>query len=127
MELSYPESVLQLQSSGYLADGWTEAGLDVVDFSPQSGNAGAATLIYVPQPVGLANLVCDPLRGCAITIRSHGEYALLVPSEHLLEWAAEATTPRPRWLQPFLDFEVSMIARLNHNDPTRSGCICNST
>ncbi len=123
MELSFPDCVSQLEESGYLLEGWREAGLAIADFTADSANCSEWTLIYVPQPIGLASLIRIPGSSC-VSMRSYSEYSLLVPEKHYPLWKAGAASPHTWWLKPFLAFKVREITYFNQIDQRLSRCGC---
>ena len=123
MELSFPENMSQLEESGYLLDAWGQPGMTVVDFTKESTELNEWTLIYVPEPVGMASLIRVPGRSC-IRMRSYRQYCLLVPSQHFSTWSSDTPIPYPTWLSPFLDLGLRDIAHFNETDGALSRCGC---
>ncbi len=116
LELSFPDCVSHLEESGYLLEGWREAGMALVAFTADSADCNEWTLIYVPQPVGLASIIKVPGR-INVPMRSYTEYSLLVPQEQLSLWKPAGSPPRTWWIRPFWGLNVAEIAHFSKAGP----------
>jgi len=121
MELSYPESVHQLLDSGYL-DAAAPTKVELLDFTPDASRADDLTLIYIPQPIGRTTLITAPGKGCGDTLRSYREYCLAVPEAHIQVWIGDGKLRNTNWMEPFYNFGVHDILRINQENPGASSC-----
>jgi hypothetical protein len=121
MEFSYPESVQQLLDSGYL-DEARPAKVELVDFTSEVGQSNDLTLVYVPQPVGRTALISAPGKGCGSTLRSYREYCLAVPIKHIKVWIGDGKLRNTNWMEPFYNFGLHDILRINQENPGASSC-----
>lgn len=124
-ELSYPQDWEQFESSGYLLEGWKEAGYAISGYDEFHYEDGNRQLVYIPLPIGLAELKRVPGMHCAFSRRCFYAYSLLIPEQAASIWM-EPSSMHTRWIDPFLCRGFREVMHVNKNEPGMSGCsLCN--
>lgn len=122
MELSYPDCVKQLTTSGYLIPEWENLYLYVYDFNSPFNNLSDKDIIYIPQPFGLVKLINVPGKSCAYRMRCYLEYSLCVPDCFTSYWINDSNNLCTEWMSSFQKFGVTEIMHVNNTKPELSTC-----
>ncbi|GEM_PF-3444976 len=122
IELSYPDSVEHLRSSGILLDGWRLAGIYADDFDTRCASCSNRCLTYVPQPLGLGTLVDTPGRGCGYRTLALLEYSLCIPFDYMGQWDRSTTGASSEWFMPFRDYGIVELLHVDQVEPVISSC-----
>ena len=121
LELSYPQEYEQLATSGYLLEGWAEGGYVVSCYDDFAYDENLKQLIYVPLPIGLAQLKRVPGMHCAFSRRCFFAYSLIIPEQANETWNGVESL-HTHWIEPFLARGFLEVMHVNKEQPGMSGC-----
>ena len=121
LELSFPQHVEKLVETGCLLDEWSSLGLIVENYSYSLVSAESNSLVYIPQPIGLAQLRPIPGLGCTFNRRCFDEYCLALRQDQLETWNI-SVMDSVSWMKPFNELNFTEVVHTLVDNPLETHC-----
>ncbi len=123
-ELTYPSSIDKLYESGYLMQGWRDMGYEICDFDAIDYSR-AKCVVYIPQPLGDAEIIGVPGMTACHTMFSIQAYSIMIPEQHRYLWMAVLERPIPDGVKSFAEIgSLVEMFHVNKKEPRRTACSC---